>query len=183
MLARQSTMMARFAQPLCQRTSFNQSMMIRGMANVTMTPVTPPSQQPGDQQIPRPPQSFIQAIQKFGSATEIQRYHMSHIALAGGIPLALILSPSILVTPLDLALGLMIPYHAHVGMVNVMDDYVPKPYRPLSKGIMIAVTLITTFGLLKINLCGAGLTESVKSLWREAPAKTTTTTVTKVERN
>ncbi len=111
--------------------------------------------------------SFVARLQ---SASQIELYHMSHIALLVGIPVALVLSPSVLVMPVDLALGLLMPWHAHVGLVNVSDDYVPRPYRALAKGGLVVVSVLATLGLLKINLCGAGITESVKSLWREPPA-------------
>ena len=78
--------------------------------------------------------------------------------------------------PVDLALGLLLPWHTHVGMVNVLEDYVPRPYRALAKGCMLLVTVLATLGLLKINLCGAGITESVKSLWREPPTHSASAT-------
>jgi succinate dehydrogenase (ubiquinone) membrane anchor subunit len=106
-------------------------------------------------------------MDRISNANEIQLFHMSHIALAAGIPLALLLSPSFLCIPVDLALGLIIPWHAHVGMVNVLEDYVPRPYRKLAKTGMLIVSVCVTLGLLKVNLCGAGITESVKALWRQ----------------
>jgi len=84
-----------------------------------------------------------------------------------GIPVALLFSPSYWVIPVDFALGLVIPFHAHVGMVNVMEDYVPLQYRGIGKNLLIVITAITTIGILKVNLCGSGLTETVKSLWRK----------------
>ena len=111
-------------------------------------------------------QSFFDRLQH---ASQIELFHMSHIALLVGIPAAVVLSPSVLVLPLDLALGLLLPWHAHVGLVNVSDDYVPRPYRALARGGLLVVSVLATLGLLKINLCGAGITESVKSLWREPP--------------
>ena len=108
--------------------------------------------------------SFIDRLQ---NASQIELYHMSHIALLAGIPAALVLSPSVLVMPLDLALGLLLPWHTHVGLVNVTDDYVPRPYRAMARGGLLIVSVLATLGLLKINLCGAGITESVKSLWRD----------------
>jgi len=110
--------------------------------------------------------SFIDKLQ---GANQIQLFHYSHIALLAGLPVALLLSPSIINMPIDLALGLIIPYHAHIGMVNVVEDYVPRPYRPIGKGVLLLMTVLTTFGILKINLCGAGITESIKALWRETP--------------
>ena len=110
--------------------------------------------------------SFLERLQH---ASQIELYHYSHIALLAGIPAALVLSPSVLVMPLDMALGLLLPWHAHVGLVNVSDDYVPRPYRALARGGLLLLSALATLGLLKINLCGAGITESVKSLWRQPP--------------
>ena len=121
-------------------------------------------------------QSFLARLQH---ASQIELFHYSHIALLAGIPLALLLSPSVLVLPLDLALGLLLPWHSHVGLVNVSDDYVPRPYRALAKAGLTVVAVLATLGLLKINLCGAGITESVKSLWREPPYSASTAVTTR----
>ena len=99
-------------------------------------------------------------LERLQSAGQIELYHMSHVALLAGVPLALLLSPSLLVVPVDLALGLLIPWHMHVGMVNVLEDYVPRPYRKAAVLLMTAVSIATALGVLKLNLCGAGLTES-----------------------
>lgn len=87
----------------------------------------------------------------------------------GLTPLAFALSPSIINLPVDLLLGLALPLHAHIGMSYVITDYVPK----LSKGLMgparvalLGLTGVTTVGLLKVNIMGEGMTETVKSLWR-----------------
>ena len=107
---------------------------------------------------------------------------MSHMVLLVAIPAALVLSPSMLVAPLDLGLGLLIPWHSHVGMVNVLEDYVPKPYRRMAVLTLSALSLLTALGLLKVNLCGAGLTESFKSLWRQPALHVQPTTTTIVQR-
>ena len=127
--------------------------------------------------------SFVERLQ---SASQIELFHYSHVALLAGIPVAVLLSPSVLVMPLDLALGLLLPWHTHVGMANVLEDYVPRPYRSLAKGGLLLVSVLATLGLLKVNLCGAGITESVKSLWRQPPhsaqtARITTTTLQPAE--
>ena len=110
--------------------------------------------------------NFLDRLQGAG---QIELFHMSHVALLVGIPAAVLLSPSILVVPFDIALGLLIPWHSHVGIVNVLEDYVPRPYRKMAIMAMWGVSIVTALGILKINLCGAGLTESVKALWRQPP--------------
>jgi len=79
---------------------------------------------------------------------------------------ALFLSPSIINAPFDLALGIVIPVHLHIGMSTVLTDYVPRDYQQLSLQVLWVISFLTGLGLLKINLCGPGITESVKSLWR-----------------
>ncbi|GMI08814.1 hypothetical protein TrLO_g10169 [Triparma laevis f. longispina] len=96
-------------------------------------------------------------------------YHKVNMLIMGLTPLAFALSPSIINLPVDLLLGLALPLHAHIGMSYVITDYVPK----LSKGLMgparvalLGLTGVTTVGLLKVNIMGEGMTETVKSLWR-----------------
>jgi len=124
-----------------------------------------------------PQNIFSQAsrfMNRLSSSNEIELYHLSHVVLAVGLPVALVLSPSYLNVPIDFGLGLVIPFHGHIGMINVIEDYVPPPYRPVAKSLLIVITLLTTIGILKVNLCGQGITESVKSLWRKPPPTITT---------
>lgn len=104
-------------------------------------------------------------------ASTQQIYHWTHYGLLGSVPAALILSPSILNWPVDMGLGVLIPVHMHIGMINVIEDYVPRHQQSYAKMAMIAVSVLTGVGLLKVNLCGPGITESVKSLWRSPPQK------------
>lgn len=99
-------------------------------------------------------------------------YHKSAIAIAGLTPLAFIVGSTPVSQPIDLALGLLFPFHSHVAMNYVVTDYVPKGSRPLARAAVLATTLIATAGLLKLNLTGPGLTETIKSLWRK-PTKET----------
>ena len=61
-----------------------------------------------------------------GSKSFNKLYHASGFALVGLFPAALILSPSAINMPVDLALGFMFPFHAHVGMNYIISDYVPR---------------------------------------------------------
>jgi succinate dehydrogenase hydrophobic anchor subunit len=70
--------------------------------------------------------------------------------------IAMILSPTILNLPVDLAMGVIIPVHMNVGLTGIIEDYVPKAYQSGTFMGLIAVTAITALGLLKINLCGVG---------------------------
>ena len=108
-----------------------------------------------------------QCITKVQNATTHQLYEWSSYGLAGLAPVAMILSPSILNFPVDFALGLIIPVHMHIGLVGVAEDYVPRGSQGVAKLILAVLSALTAIGLLKVNLCGAGITESVKCLWRE----------------
>jgi len=87
------------------------------------------------------------------------------------VPTAVVLSPSILNLPVDFALGAVLPAHMYIGCVHIIEDYVPRQQQSLSITVLGVLTALTALGLLKINLCGVGVTECVKSLWR-VPKKT-----------
>jgi succinate dehydrogenase (ubiquinone) membrane anchor subunit len=93
-------------------------------------------------------------------------FHSTGIVLAVATPLAFLMSPSSLVLPVDVTLGLLFPFHSHVALNAVITDYVPKSARNPARIALLAVTIITAAGLLKLNIQGPGLTESIKSLWR-----------------
>ena len=102
------------------------------------------------------------------SSKQINKYyHKSAYLLAGLTPIAFILSPSIINLPVDILLGIAFPFHSHVGLNYVISDYVPKQSRSVARGALVVLTAITVLGLLKLNLSGPGLTESIKSLWRK----------------
>ena len=94
---------------------------------------------------------------------------MSSTALLVAAPLALFLSPSPFVFPLDLALGIAFPLHGHIGFNYIISDYVPKANRAMARYLLLGATGLTILGLTKLNLTGPGLTETYKSLWREKP--------------
>ena len=82
-------------------------------------------------------------------------------------PAAFIISPSPMNMPIDIVLGVFFPLHSHVAMNYVISDYVPKASRPLARGLILAASLVAAAGLLRLNLQGPGLTETIKSLWRK----------------
>lgn len=92
-------------------------------------------------------------------------YHKSSLVLAVLTPAAFLV-PSSVVQPIDVTLGLLFPFHAHVAMNYVISDYVPKGSRPLARGLLLAASLVGTAGLLKLNLTGPGLTSTIKALWK-----------------
>ncbi len=89
---------------------------------------------------------------------------LSSIGLVALIPAALVLEPSSLVYPLDLALGILLPVHAHLGMRDVVRDYVPRP--ELAQYVLWVVTVCTALGLTKLNFNGSGVTAGAKQLWK-----------------
>ncbi|CAH0480670.1 unnamed protein product [Peronospora belbahrii] len=97
--------------------------------------------------------------------------HWTNISLLAAVPLAFVLSPSPLVMPVDLAIGVILPVHAHIGMNNVISDYVPKNVRTLARLGWLGATSLMFLGLLRVNLEGPGITEVVKTIWRESPNK------------
>lgn len=98
-------------------------------------------------------------------------YHLTSVGLMALVPAAFVLSPSPLCLPVDLALGVLIPAHAHVGMNNVISDYVPKSTRQLARIAWLGATAIMFLGFLRCNIEGVGITETVKTVWRESPNK------------
>mmetsp|Transcript_23943 Transcript_23943/g.42417 ORF Transcript_23943/g.42417 Transcript_23943/m.42417 type:complete len:159 (+) Transcript_23943:107-583(+) len=99
-------------------------------------------------------------------------HHKANIALAVTTPIAFVLSPSMLNYPIDIALGFIIPVHSGVSMTMVAQDYVPRgTARSAAKVLICLLTFVTGYGLMKVNMCGPGITESVKSLWRKPAAK------------
>ncbi|CAM9507171.1 unnamed protein product [Scytosiphon promiscuus] len=94
-------------------------------------------------------------------------YHAVNMVILAGVPAAVATSPSALTMPLDIVLGIAMPLHAHIGMNYVISDYVPKASRKAARGAMLAASIVAALGLLKLNLTGAGLTETLKATWRE----------------
>lgn len=98
-------------------------------------------------------------------------YHKVNMALIGLGPIALVLSPSSFSFPMDLALGVLIPLHSHLGSNDVVSDYAKKVTKAawfengLRRGVF-GMTVLTFLGLLKLNLQGPGISEGIKSLWR-----------------
>ncbi|GAB9463560.1 Sdh4, succinate dehydrogenase subunit 4 [Globisporangium polare] len=98
-------------------------------------------------------------------------YHYSSMALLGLTPVAFVLSPSPIALPVDFALGVLFPLHAHIGMNNVISDYVPKETKTLARLAWLGVTGVMLLGLLRVNIEGPGVTETIKTIWRESPNK------------
>ena len=113
--------------------------------------------------------SFHGAPTGDSTAKMIQIYHKINMGLIAVTPAALFIGGP-LQMPLDLALGIALPVHGHIGMNMVITDYAKKIGGKGAIGpsrIALAVLTGTTMlGLLKLNLTGPGITQSVKSFWR-----------------
>jgi len=102
-----------------------------------------------------------------GKNAKLEIFQFSAWAMAIAIPTGLLFSPSILNMPIDLFLAFSVPFHAWYGVHHVIEDYVPEAYRPAANSLLYVVTAITVLGLLSLTFRGDGVTESIKSLWRE----------------
>ena len=98
-------------------------------------------------------------------------YHYSGFALAMLTPIAIFMSPSGFNVPIDFALALIFPFHSHVALNYVVSDYVPKPARQPARIALLITTVVTVIGLLKVNIQGPGITETLLSLWRPVTKK------------
>ncbi|CAK0755071.1 hypothetical protein CVIRNUC_002345 [Coccomyxa viridis] len=96
----------------------------------------------------------------------------NHLFLAGAVPLAaLSKKDTTLGKAVDIALGVAIPVHSHQAINSVLSDYVPKSVLGGARFAALASTSIALLGLMRLNLQGPGITETVKQLWRSPAAK------------
>lgn len=101
-----------------------------------------------------------------------QRAHeLANYTLAATVPIAAFSSKgSYVQKTTDWVLGLAIPLHMHISTNAVVTDYVPKNIRGPARVAVLGATLITYLGIMKVNLSGPGLTETVKGLWAKPQA-------------
>jgi hypothetical protein len=88
------------------------------------------------------------------------------------VPAAFVLSPSFLNFPVDLALGLIIPVHAHIGWNAIAVDYVPKRMRraaprPLSASLLFALLLSPCIDRLTLTTCSVRTACTVYLKWAQ----------------
>lgn len=94
-------------------------------------------------------------------------YEASAWALGVLTPVAFILSPSGLNFPVDVALGLLVPYHMYQGCHHIFEDYlITTPYYSIAGKILMIIVALTVLGLLNLNFRGIGITEAIKAMWR-----------------
>merc|ERR1712139_392601 len=102
------------------------------------------------------------------SSASLKLYHATNNAAIALTPVAFLLpdgsAPSM---ALNVFLGIVFPVHGHIGMSGVLTDYVPKFSKSLlgpARMALLGLTSVTVLGLLKLNLTGDGMTNSVKAL-------------------
>jgi len=100
------------------------------------------------------------------STSQFHLYHNSHLALAASMPLvglAVAASPTgFLNTLADLTLLAVVPYHAHVGMNQVLTDYANFKS---ARFAMAGASALATLGMIKLVLGGPGIINSVMPLF------------------
>ena len=98
-------------------------------------------------------------------------FHLSGYTLVGLFPFAMVWGNSMVTVPCDLALGILMPIHGHVGLNYIVSDYIPPAARGATRAGLVAATAVTILGLLKLNIQGPGLTGSLKQMWKSPEKK------------
>lgn len=111
---------------------------------------------------------------RFAKASTMREvWHYTSYSMAVLVPVALVTDNAI-TTVCDYAFAFAIPMHFHFGMRSVIVDYVHGLRMPAAqKGALYALaaaTVLTTLGLLKLNVTDVGVTRAVKSLWKKPKA-------------
>lgn len=81
------------------------------------------------------------------------------------MPIALLVGGPI-ASAINVACGVIIPLHAHIGMRSVILDYVHIV--PQQKVVLMGLAVFSAgsvLGLTYFNLYDIGLTEGIKALW------------------
>ncbi len=81
------------------------------------------------------------------------------------MPAALLVGPPVS-TVVDLAMGVIVPVHSHLGMRSVIVDYVHDVSMQRIVLLLLAVTTAAMgVGLTMFNLTDVGLTGAIRGLW------------------
>lgn len=93
-------------------------------------------------------------------------FHYSALGLAVLTPISIFLSQGSLLQFLsDVSLAIVLPIHGYWGMRLVIQDYVPHSFQLFSI-ILLMVTILTIFGLLRLTLEGDGIGGNIKRVFR-----------------
>ena len=98
-------------------------------------------------------------------------FHGTGLAAAVVLPAAIFSdSGSNLHTVCDWAAAGLIPLHGHIGLNWIISDYVPKASQGNVRVATLVASVLTLFGLVRINLQGDGVIDTISYLWE--PPKT-----------
>lgn len=98
-------------------------------------------------------------------------YELSNYGLAAAVPVGVMSSKDgLLHKTADWTLALAVPVHMHITTNALVTDYVPTRFRGPVRAAILGASLVTYLGIMKVNLAGPGLVETVKTLWRKQPA-------------
>ena len=94
-------------------------------------------------------------------------HHLTNLALAGLVPAAYFTPPDMpaVQRPVDLALGVALPVHAHITTNMIVSDYIPPAARGVVRTGVLGATVVALAGLAKLNLAGPGLTPTLRQFW------------------
>lgn len=102
---------------------------------------------------------------RLGLASAHQFYVRSgYFITALGI-LALVVAPTPAAFVVNSALAVLLPYHSHVGVKQIIDDYVPNDLVFIAKVSLTVLTFITVVGLLTLAYQGVGVLGVLGQLW------------------
>ena len=72
---------------------------------------------------------------------------------------------------IDFALGIVLPLHCHLGLDCIITDYLPKRrvgfMHTIVKTTLGLSTVLSIYGLYKLNTEDVGITEYVKKVWKK----------------
>jgi len=86
--------------------------------------------------------------------SQAKLFHKTNLAVMVLTPLAIVAHPSPLSMPVDVALAIVFPLHAHMGMNIIFTDYVPGSPTGPARMALLAVSVLSTIGLLKLAVSG-----------------------------
>jgi len=129
------------------------------MAGRTMSSAKSPSSEMG---------SFLAADQ---TLAQNRVYHKTHFITLALVPIALAAHPSALSMPVDVALAIALPLHAHIGMNWIFTDYVPGSPSGPARLALLTASVLACLGLLKLSVAGPGIIGTVKEMWTGAEEK------------
>ena len=93
-------------------------------------------------------------------------FHGSSLAAAVVLPLAVFSdSGSATQTFCNWATAGLVPLHGHIGMNWIIADYVPPASQKTVRGLTLAVSVVCFLGLVRLNVQGDGVIDTVKYLF------------------